>query len=156
MAVKTVIKEWKCNTGCGFFESAYPVCTRCGSEDVLRVFLTAPSIKGDKTKFVDSQVAQFTRQSGITDYSNNLSTHHEKESPNIWKSVPLSKPKTAKDSGVINFHSRIGEAGGVNFTGPLAGATNGGVNIADMKPSLGGKYESIVHKDDIKSAKAAP
>lgn len=125
-----VIKEWKCQS-CGFFESAYPVCIRCGSEEVLRVFLTAPSFKCDKTKFVDAQTRHFVKNSSLADYTNNPSTIHAKRNDAIWKDMPK-----------VN--------GRMNLAGELASIVGGGLNIADLKPFLGGQYEAIRHAEDTK------
>ena len=82
-----VIKEWHCN-GCGAdFDSTDSICGYCGATDpyVVRAFRTAPGFKGDKTKLTDTSLKNFTNQYGLTDFSNNKSSKHEKDFSNLWK-----------------------------------------------------------------------
>lgn len=120
-----VIKEWQCPR-CGDFESAIPACIYCGSTEVKRVFLTPPAFKSDKTKMVDDSLRTFARQTGRTDYSNNLSTRHEVQSPNIW----------APNDGRTDISKFVG----------------GGINVQEAKANMPGQYEKIVHADDLKGA----
>lgn len=93
------MKEWKCAV-CGFFESDLPVCVKCGdTENIKRVFLTAPGFKSDKTKFTDENLDVLAKQSGMTDYSNNLSTRHEKSTADIWK--PYDKKNLNQELATI-------------------------------------------------------
>lgn len=123
-----VIKEWKCHK-CGYFESAIPICIHCGSTEVIRVFLTAPSVKSDKTKLVDDSLKTFAKQTGLTDYTNNKSTMHEKANPTIWQDIKTSQADIEKFAG-------------------------GGVNISELKPKLPGKYEQTFHAEDLKRGTA--
>ena len=104
-----VIKEWHCN-GCGKdLEGEFPICGFCGATDpyVVRAFRTPPGFKGDKTKLLDVSLNNFTKQYGLSDFSNNLSTAHEKKYAGLdgkpislndtWK--PASEVVSAPDPG---------------------------------------------------------
>lgn len=104
-----VIKEWHCG-GCGLdFDSEFPICGRCGAAEphVVRAFRTAPGFKGDKTKLLDTSLQNFTQHYGLSDYSNNQSTAHEKKYAgpdgkpisldDTWK--PANQVVSAPDAG---------------------------------------------------------
>lgn len=82
-----VIKEWTCSDCGNEFDSDLPCCSNCGSENVQRAFRTAPGFKGDKTKMKDSSLREFTNQYGLSDFSNNQNTKHEKKTSHEWKPV---------------------------------------------------------------------
>lgn len=82
-----VIKEWNCGA-CGLdFDSELQVCHRCGATDphVTRAFRTPPGFKSDTTKVTDQSLQNFTSLYGLSDYSNNPSTKHEKNFDHLWK-----------------------------------------------------------------------
>jgi len=104
-----VIKEWHCGA-CGFdFDSGLPICGHCGATEpyVIRAFRTAPGFKGDKTKQLDLSLSNFTKSYGLSDFSNNQSTSHEKKYPgadgkpitlaDTWK--PANQVVSAPDDG---------------------------------------------------------
>ena len=94
-----VVKEWHCGA-CGLdFDSSLAVCGRCGAVDpyVERAFRTPPGFKGDKTKLLDTSLDKFTKQYGLSDYSNNQSTKHEKNFDHLWK--PANQVVSAPEPG---------------------------------------------------------
>lgn len=131
-----VIKEWKC-LDCGYFESAEPICPLCGTTEVKRVFLTPPSFKSDKTKLTDENIESLSRQFGMTDYSNNLSTKHEAQSSHIWGKLPTQNAGDGKKS--------------IDMSGELSRVINGGINVPQAQatnqlgpvPVAPGQYETI-------------
>jgi hypothetical protein len=66
-----VIKEWKCQEH-GTFEATHAICPHlgCESEKIERVFLTAPGLKSDRTKFNDASFQKIADNNGFTDMSN--------------------------------------------------------------------------------------
>jgi hypothetical protein len=128
------IKEWKCAVD-GYFESPYPVCIHCGSQDVLRVFLTAPGFIGDKTKASDQHLKVLSRQFNVSNISNNTSQSHSPRQPDIWHPYNATKPNPGT---------------GMNDLQELAKIRATGIDLNMLKPQLGGKYEAIGHKEDLK------
>jgi hypothetical protein len=120
------VKEWICST-CGFFDSPYPVCITCGGQSVLRVFKTAPGFIGDKTKLTDKNLQVLSHQFGVSDYTNNTSQKHAPNNTEIWQKFDAKKDLAELSA----IHSQ-------------------GVDIKAMKPNLGGTYEAVGHKDDLK------
>lgn len=135
-----VNKEWKCNRD-GFFESPFPVCPICGTEDVQRVFLTPPSFKSDRTKFTDTQLKDFARTCNLSDFSNNQSTRHDPGHPNIWQKMPTDKDKN------ILFSNPVEIAGA--SARPLQSIATGSVKVKEITQH-GGKYDAIRHAEDVK------
>ena len=108
-----VIKEWHCGA-CGFdFDSALPICGHCGATEpyVTRAFRTAPGFKGDKTKQLDLSLNNFTKQYGLTDFSNNQSTSHEKKYLG-FDGKPISLDETWKPATDIISAPEAGESRG--------------------------------------------
>lgn len=100
-----VIKEWHCGA-CGFdFDSGLAICGHCGATEpyVTRAFRTAPGFKGDKTKQLDLSLSNFTKTYGLSDFSNNQSSKHEKNFDHLWKpaSEIVSAPETGESHGDI-------------------------------------------------------
>lgn len=107
-----VVKEWHCN-GCGLdFDSTLNVCGRCGATDpyVMRAFRTAPGFMGDTTKATDNSLSRFTKQYGLSDFSNNQSTKHEKNFDNLWAPVSdlASMPELISQTGEAALLKSIG------------------------------------------------
>ena len=76
-----VVKEWHCGA-CGLdFDSQIEICPRCGATEpyVVRAFRTPPGFKSDQTKITDTSLQNFTQHYGLSDFSNNPSTAHEKK-----------------------------------------------------------------------------
>lgn len=110
-----VIKEWHCN-GCGFdFDSDIPVCGKCGAVDphVVRAFRSPFAFKGDKTKQLDMSLESFTKHYGLSDFSNNQSTSHEKKYIGL-NGQPISLNDTWMDNskGVVSSEPDKGESQG--------------------------------------------
>ena len=98
-----IIKEWHCGA-CGLeFDSGFPVCGRCGATEpyVTRAFRTAPGFIGDQTKRTDTSLLNFTQQYGLSDFSNNQSTKHEKDLSSTWHPT----------SDLVNDPSLVGNKG---------------------------------------------
>jgi hypothetical protein len=97
-----VIKEWHCSA-CGLdFDSELQICARCGATEpsVSRAFRTPPGFKSDTTKVTDQSLSNFTAQYGLSDFSNNPSTKHEKNFDHLWK--PASELVSAPEPGESN------------------------------------------------------
>lgn len=124
-----VIKEWLCSI-CGPFESASKICPACGTGDTRRIFLTPPGIKTALSKQTDRNLKQLVEQAGLSDFSNNLSTKHEKKSPLVWANL--------RDTQILNDMKKI---------------VPGGVDLSrESVRKLPGKYDAIYHADDKKAS----
>lgn len=66
-----VIKEWRCKAH-GDFESSHPICPAlgCRSQNVERVFLTAPGIKSEFHTRHEKGIAKLASAYGQTDFRN--------------------------------------------------------------------------------------
>lgn len=64
-----VIKEWRCKKH-GDFESSHPICPAmgCRSQEVERVFLTAPSVKSEFVTRHEQGVKKLAAAYGQTDF----------------------------------------------------------------------------------------
>jgi len=108
-----VIKEWHCGAcGCDF-DSEFAICGRCGATEpyVARAFRTAPGFKGDKTKQLDLSLSTFTKTYGLSDFSNNQSTSHEKKYAG-FDGKPISLDDTWKPASQITRSPEAGESRG--------------------------------------------
>lgn len=104
-----IIKEWTCSDCKHEFDSDVSICPKCSSIDVQRAFRTAPGFMGDNTKFKDSALGDFTKTYGLTDFSNNPNTKHEKDHSALWKPLSDFNPSMAGgEAGLLK--SVAGEA----------------------------------------------
>jgi hypothetical protein len=116
-----VIKEWRCS--CGDFESDLPICPACGACDpfVTRIFTKAPAFKSDRTKFNDDNLKQFTDYYGLADYTNNLSTKHEKDYSDTWKPTTdiVNNPALAANGGEAALIKSIAKDAAKKIANPI-------------------------------------
>lgn len=108
-----VIKEWHCGACGRDFDSALAICGFCGATEpfVVRAFRTAPGFKGDKTKQLDLSLSNFTKQYGLSDFSNNQSTAHEKKYAG-FDGKPMSLNDTWKPATNVTTAPEAGESRG--------------------------------------------
>ena len=92
-----VIKEWNCNDCNNEFDSDVSICPSCSSIDVARAFRTSPGFKSDNSKNKDFLVRDALQSYGLSDYSNNESTKHTKDTSNLWQ--PLSSFTPSMEGG---------------------------------------------------------
>lgn len=107
-----VLKEYRCNECGRVFDSTVPSCIHCGTTNIKRIFLTPIAIKSDRTKLNDSNMEHLCESYGLTDFSNNESTKHDK-SPALqagWVAPNDAKTLTQLQTIVQDKTLNLGEA----------------------------------------------
>ncbi len=132
-----VVKEWQCKEGCGYFESPYPVCVTCGSQQVLRVFLTPPGYKSDKSKFTDRNLRRLSDGAGGMNFTNNASQSHQ---PAMSDFKDLWQPYNTKNKNPLSKQTDQEEIARISSASGLA----------PVRPVLPKTSQAQVHKDDAK------
>ena len=81
-----VTKEYLC-ISCGPVENTLPVCPRCGNTEpnLKREFRSPVGIKSGMTTWKDTNIRGLVEGAGMGDFSNNVSTKHERDTSDTWK-----------------------------------------------------------------------
>lgn len=156
--MSVVVKEYSCPVH-GYFESTFSICPTCGTTQVKRVFLTPPAFKGDATKMKDNELRQLTMTYGMSDYSNNVNTMHDKPviDPQAHKRLADANVLAKNVDGWESFGTAqaLLSGAGISVRQPSEGE-KGKVTVLKPAPintalkGKIGKYEAISHKDGDK------
>lgn len=72
-----------------------PKCILCGSRNIVKIFITPPGTKSDRTKHMDTTMGDLMAAHGMTDYQNDPSRKHD--APNPMRVSSLDPKKQIAD-----------------------------------------------------------
>ena len=136
-----VLHDWKCPTH-GYFESTEAKCyrKRC-KQEVMKVFLQAPGIIGDRTKGIDKTAKQLAIDYNMT----NIKSAKEGESQQGYYTRNNQTPTAPVESAAVRPEPRPGDSA-------IWGGQGQGMS---MKSILSGKYSKPVGPTLGKEAESA-
>ncbi len=123
-----VIKEFRCAAH-GYFESGVekPSCPKGGCTTVTRVFLTAPSIKGDSTKQADANLRQIALDFGLSDMRSartgetaRIKTKEQREAEDLQQKLRHRFAPLAVKGGTFNTETKQITGSGLGALGAIA------------------------------------
>ena len=163
-----VIKEWRC-AGHGVFESTEPVCPAGCTFGVERVFLTPPGLAFGVAKRTDALLEGVARDHGLSDMNNRGGKAARVLSASEQKQMSMHEAMQKRfgvdrgggwgavgQGGVYHADTRTVENPGPGAVGTVQalGATDPGVNVAEMAQSAGQRHvNKIFDKRDPNGAR---